>query len=436
LDESKETGDGCYPRYAGNRCIFFRIVILLVLCSLYVTPTLAQEFPRLRQVSPTEGHLGEELRLVLDGENLSMLEELTNVVISGIQIPFWDYEIIDDQTSAVSIAIPEQTPIGEQEISFIFNNDFPLNALFIVLEPEVSSQGEPQIYGIFPQEGRPGERLRLTLEGENLFSIGDLYGVDINDMGAEIVDYNRASNQVIEVLVRIPEDTPSGEGYIALDFENGEFEDYFVVFEPEAFPTEEPGVSPPEGPGQPALRALFPTEGSVESDLRLRLEGENLSQLSDLQAVRINGMDIDILDYQILSDQTIETILWIPAEIPTGSGLISFEFDNSDFRSPFSVVSPARFPIEVLIGVIAVIGILGLAGRRILRRPPAPEKRPSPETPTLPPQFQFIPHMDAGAQRIEIAGPSIKADIDIRLITITDLGNQYVEVEQDSLIAE
>ena len=433
MDETNKARGDFYLRYAGNSSLFFRIAVLLALCFVVVNPALAQEFPRLRQVSPAEGHLGEELRLVLDGENLFMLEELTNVVIGEIQIPFWDYEIIDDQTSAVSIAIPEQTPAGETEITFVFNNDFPLDALFTVLEPEDFGQASPQIYGVFPQEGRLGDQLHLTIEGENLSSIGDFYGADINDMGVEIVDYNLASDQVIEVLVRIPEDTPSGEGYIALYFENGGFEDYFIVFEPEAFPTEEPGGPPSGGL---AFRTLFPTEGHVESDLTLRLDGENLSQLGDLRAVRINGVDIDILDYQILSDQTIETSLWIPAEIPTGGGLISFEFDNSNYRSPFTVIPPGRFPIEVIVGVIVVIGILGWTGRRILRRPPAPEKRPTPETPTLPPEFHFIPHLDPGSQSIEIAGPSIKADIDFRLISTADPGIQYVEAAQDSLIAE
>lgn len=432
----KTAGDG-YPKYFGRRLFFSRIALLIILFVLNVKPALAQEMPVLYGVSPPEGHLGEELRLLLDGDGFFQLEALVSVNISGVRIPFSNYAIIDNQTIEVFLRIPEQTPTGEQEISFIFENEFGLDAPFVVLEPAGPSRESPMLYGVSPQEGRPGEQLPITLDGEGLLQLGDPQAVVINGMDASLLDYNLASDQGIEVFVRIPEDAPPGEGDISFFFENGDLNAYFVVVQPGAPPPEGPPAPPREGLGLPSFRGVFPQEGPVESELRLRLDGENLSQLGALQAVNINGVDIPILDYQIQSDQAVETLVQVPADIPAGDGQISFFFDNSAFEAPFTIraaIPPPRIPIEVIVGVAVVAGVIGFIGRGLFRRPRSPAKSP-PQAPA-PPEFHFKSHMDPGSQTIETTGPSINADIDIRLITTLDHGVQYVEVAQDSLTAE
>jgi hypothetical protein len=431
----KTTGDNC-PKYWGRGLLFSRIAFFLIFCVLNFKPALAQEMPVLYGISPPEGHLGEELRLLLDGDGFFQLEVLVSVNISGVQIPFSNYAIIDDQTIEVFLRIPEQTPTGEQKISFTFDNEFGLEALFVVLEPSGSGQESPLLYGVSPQEGHPGEQLPITLDGEGLLQLGDPQAVVINGMDAALLDYNLASDQVIEVFVRIPKDAPPGEGDISFFFENGDLNAYFVVIQPGAPPPEGPPAPPPEGPGPPSFRGVFPREARVESELRLRLDGENLSQLGDLQAVNINGVDIPVLDFQILSDQAIETLVQVPADIPAGDGQISFFFDNSAFEAPFTIrpaIPPPRIPIEVIVGVAVVAGLLGFIGRGLFRKPRPPAKSP-PQAP--PPEFHFKSHMDPGSQTIETTGPSINADIDIRLITTLDYGVQNIEVEQDSLTAE
>jgi hypothetical protein len=424
-----------YPIYFGRGVFFSRIALFLILCLLNFKPVLAQEAPVLYGISPSEGHLGEELRLVLDGNGFSQLDNLTNINISGTPIPFSDYEIIDDQTIMVILQIPEQSSIGEQQIAFIFDNEFRLEAPFVILGAPGPARVQPLLNGVSPQEGRPGEQLPVTLDGGGFSNLGELQAVYINGVDAPLMNYNLASDQAMEVLVRIPEDAPPGEGDITFSFENGDLNAYFNVTEP--------GAPPPEEPGSASIREVSPLEGRAGSELSLRLNGENLSGLGDLQSVDINGRDIPIVNYQMLSDQAVATRLTIPADIPAGVGQIAFFFDNSTFEAPFTLLAVAPPPpdpiivIFIIAGVIGFIGTIGFVGRRLFRRPKPRVKSPPQQQPALAtPQIYFKTHLEPGSQSVETTGPSIKANIEIRLVTKIDYGVQSVEVEHDSLTAE
>lgn len=417
-----------YPSYFRRGVIFSRIGLFFVLCALNLTTALAQEMPVVHGVSPQEGRLGEQIDLVLDGDGFSQLDNLTSINISEVQIPFSSYEIIDNQTITVSLTIPEEAPTGEQQITFIFDNEFRLEAPFAILEPAGSGQEAPFLNGVSPQEGHPGEQLSITLDGGSFSRLGALQAVNISGVDAPLLDYNFASDQAIEALVRIPEDAPPGEGDITFSFENNDLNAYFVVIQPSAPPAEEPASA--------SVQEVNPQEGRAGSELSLRLNGENLSLLGDLQSVDFDGRDIPFANYQVLSDQTVETQLTIPGDIPAGIGQISFFFDNSSFEAPFTLLAATPGPgvsIWTIILVILIVGVIGFIGQRLLRKP-QPQSQKQPQQPTLtPPQIYFKTHLEPGSQRVETSGPSIKADIDIRLVTKIDYGAQSIEVANDHL---
>jgi hypothetical protein len=523
-----------YPSCFNRGVIFSRIGLFFLLCALNFTPALAQETPVLRGVSPQESRLGEQVNLVLEGDGFSQLDNLTSINIGGMQIPFSSYEIIDNQTITVSLRIPEKTPAGRQRINFTFDNELRLEALFTILEPSEPDQGLPLLYGVSPQEGHPGQQLRITLDGEGLSGLGELQAIRISGVDTPLLDYHLNSDQALEALVRIAEDAPPGEGDIAFFFENDNLNAYFVVLEPVGSDQEAPflnGVSPQEGrpgeqlsltldggnfsrlgalqavnisgenaplldynlvsdqaievlirvpenapsgdgditfffennnlnnyfavvqpdappaeePAPASIREVSPQEGRAGSELSLILNGENLSHLGDLQSVDFNGRDIPVLNYQVLSDQRVEIQLSFPADFPASVGQISFFFDNSTFEAPFTLLAATlrpRFPIDPIIaiifivGVIGFIGTIGFIGRRLLRKP-RPQSKNLPQQPALtPPQIYFKTNLEPGSQRVETSGKSIKADIEIRLVTKIDYGSQYIEVEHDSLTAE
>jgi hypothetical protein len=430
----KDRGNS-YPRYFGREVFLHWVVLFFIFCILNFKPAFAQEMPVLHGVSPEEGFIGEGLSLVLDGDGFSQLHNLTNINISAVQIPFSNYEIIDNQTITVSLRIPEQCPTGKQQISFIFDNGFRLEAPFVILESAEPSQEPPFLNGVSPQEGRPGEQLPITLDGGGFSRLGALQAVNIRGVDAPILDYNLTSDETIEVLVGVPDDTPPGEGNISFSFENGHLDTYFVVTQP--------GAPPPEEPASASIQEISPQEGRAGSELSLRMSGENLSQLGNLQSVDINGRDVPVMNYQILSDQAVETLLTIPADIPTGDGQISIFFDNSTFEAPFTMLAAGQlhgFPSDVIIvailifGVIGFIGTIGFVGRRLFSRQ-KPQTKSSPQQPVpTPPEIYFKTRLEPGSQTIQMT--NIKADIDIRLITTIAYGVQYVEMEQDALIDE
>jgi hypothetical protein len=299
------------------------MVLLLILCVFTCKPALAQEPPVLHGVSPAEGHPGEALQLFLDGDGFLQLGKLVKVSIARVQIPFSNYSVDNNQTIQVLLRIPEGIPTGAQKISFLFEDEFGFEAPFTVLGPTETNPQSPLLYGVSPQEGHPGEQIPITLDAQDLSPLGDLQAVHINEVEAQVLDYNLAPGQTPQVLVRVPPEAPLGEGAIDFTFENGDLATYFVVI-----PAEAP---PPEAPVPISFRGISPPEGQVESELWLHLEGENLAQLGGLQAVQIDGSDLPVFDYRALSDQAIEVLVQIPADAPTGDGQMAFFFDN--FRS-------------------------------------------------------------------------------------------------------
>lgn len=120
--------------------------LAILVLALSTSTAIAQEIPTLFGVIPQEGQAGSEVRLTLDGTGFQALEGLDGVFISGVEVPVLGYDIASNERIEVLIFIPEETPIGETEISFLFGN-FALDAFFIVVGPgaEPLQPGPPEV---------------------------------------------------------------------------------------------------------------------------------------------------------------------------------------------------------------------------------------------------------------------------------------------------
>ena len=83
--------------------------------------------------------------------------------------------------------------------------------------------------------------IELFLEGENLFGVGGLIGVNLSGMDIPVLDYAIESDDAIVMRVYLPEDAPRGEQVITIFFENAGLEESFFVSVPPGFPIP-PGV--------------------------------------------------------------------------------------------------------------------------------------------------------------------------------------------------
>ena len=225
-----------------------RVVLLTSLVLVLGTPRVAaaQEAPQLFGVSPQEGQVGSEVRLTLDGTGFFVLDGLEAAFVNDLEIPILDYTIVSNESIEALIFIPPETPIGETEISFLSGN-FRLDAYFVVIEPS-KEPTQPVIAEVFPREGQAGSEVELRLNGEGFFELGEIGGVGINGLDAPVLDYGVESNETMFIRVRIPEETPTGDGEIDIFFGTAEYSGPFFVAEPGPGVEPEPG-RPEEVPG-------------------------------------------------------------------------------------------------------------------------------------------------------------------------------------------
>ena len=236
-------------------------------------------------------------------------------------------------------------------------------------QPPTSRLSSPELYGISPQSGRAGSILRLTLEGEGFSGIGWLSGVVIGGVEMQVLSWNIISDQVIEIAILIPEDTPTGDSEISFYFENFDFHAYFFVEPLEIEPTEPSNIEP--------------------------MEPQNIA----------------------------------PTEPP-----ITTYNDPTEPSSP-----PPIFPALILvIGPILLLGIAGLVVWRLTQpgKPAKSPKRAPPKTAQPPPNVRFVAEKDPGTQAIEPANKSIKFATDLYFKLELDRGVQQIQLKGNRLVGD
>ena len=221
---------------------------------------------------------------------------------------------------------------------------------------------------------------------------------------------------------------------------------------------------PPEPPQvQVHLRAVEPSKGHPGQELELTLIGNSFpADCVRCQAqVMIGG--IEVQDVRVETNERILVQVKIPEDAPPGPRTVEVhvfleerELASSQLAAGFVVLEPVRAitpiiqgpgplqpppPTGILIYLVAiavlavfVVAIAGLAGGSLFRgRQDMPVERPS-EKPAPPPaEMHFEVGMDPGRQSIETPGQDFKIDVEIRLVTSIDYGEQSVEVEGGSI---
>lgn len=320
------------------------------------------------------------------------------------------------------------------------------------------AQSQVRLDAVEPPEGQPGQQLELTLLGAGFGGAGEVQVLigELEVMGAEVLSDDR-----VLARVYIPEIAPPGPRpveVVAVFGENEEFRDGlevgFWVQEPDRPPpgTEPPPEQPPQPPPQAPqlqaqvnLRAVEPPEGHPGQELELTLSGNGFPvDCVRCQAqVVIGGFDVQ--DVRVETNERIVARVRIPEDAPPGPRAVEVhvflearELALAQLAGGFVVLQgPEPPPPPTWIGfliLIFVVAMAGLAGRRLFRwRQEMPRERPT-EKPAPPPaEMHFEVGMDPGRQSIETPGQGLKIDIDIRLVTSIDYGEQSVEVEGGSI---
>jgi hypothetical protein len=217
------------------------------------------------------------------------------------------------------------------------------------------------------------------------------------------------------ITIHLPRDLPIGETSITFVFENGRFEENFFVR------GEGPGSMEP---AMPILRGIDPREGKADTEVELALRGENLSQLGNLIQVNLAGIDLQVLDQRVVSNETILIRVYLPRDAPRGKQTLAFLFENGRFEESF-FVNASSFPITAVIAAIVVVaGGSFVLGRRLFRK-----RRPG-----ISSKLDFIVRVDYGIQSVEPAKPSPKVGVDLRFEIETDEGEQRVELDGNSIV--
>ncbi len=274
----------------------------------------------------------------------------------------------------------------------------PLN-----IEPVFAQQsGGPHMQGpvllrLSPQEGLVDTDVRLSLEGDGFSRLGNLVGLTLGGMQVPILEYIPQSDASMVITTHLPRELPIGETRITFIFENGRLEETFFVRGAEQGPA---------GPGAPLLRGFEPREGRAGTQVEFSLMGQDLPALGNLLRVNLAGLDLPVLDRTVVSNETMRIRVSLPRNTPRGRQPIVFFFENTRLEDSFVVNAPP-FPIAIVIVVlVAAAGFSVVLGQRLFRK-----RRPA----RVEARLDFIVSMDPGIQRVEMAKPSSKRDVEVKV---------------------
>jgi hypothetical protein len=289
---------------------------------------------------------------------------------------------------------------------------------------------------VAPNQASPGQEIRLELHGAGFDNLEDLTAVRLSGVELEILDYNPLSDQLIEMMVFVPEQTPLGETEIRFIFEQIALDAFFIVTEPG-------GPGEPGGPREPGvIYEIAPLQGQVDSDMELSIRGDRLPELGELGGVTIAKMDVPFWDYQVESEGSATVQVYLPPELPRGTASIALFYGNYSFDGRFTVneagevVEPPGNDFSTLfiifIGIAVVTGVVVVVRIARGRKPPTEEPEDKPERPQA--KIEFKVEVDPGRQSMQSKRPSESLEINLRFEVETDPGVQSIEAKQTPLI--
>ncbi|MEJ2513509.1 MAG: hypothetical protein P8Y72_18160 [Anaerolineales bacterium] len=389
----------------------------------YVEPS-PEPTPIMYGYSPNEWPADSDIEFTLEGENLFQLGNLNRVEIAGMEVPFDDGGQPSNQEAVVVAYLPPELPVGETKIVFYYDN-FVYEDVFFVIEGEAP---RPYIGGISPIEGQMDSEVEIVLEGENLYELGTLNGVEIAGRRVEVLDNWEESNQMAVVRVYLPGDLPEGMHGIVFYYENYGYEASFLVRPPIGGETET------------VFYGLSPREGDVDTDFDLYLDGENLYELGDLEGVSVGGVDLEVWDYDFQSNQRLWVYVYMPEETPRNSQRITF-FENGEHSDSFVVNGPTGgIPPEILIFIIGGVVVLGGMGvtsvvliRRAIKKTKIEREDRQPDKGL---NIKVKYKKDVGRQDVHPDRSSLTLDIDLEFEVKSDPGEQNIYTEGHHLIAD
>jgi hypothetical protein len=390
----------------------------------YVEPS-PEPTPIMYGYSPNEWPADSDIEFNLEGDNLFQLGNLNRVEIAGMEVPFEDGGQPSNQEAVVGAYLPPELPLGETKIVFYYDN-YVYEDGFFVVEGEAP---RPYIGGISPIEGQMDSEVEIVLEGENLYELGTLNGVEIAGRRVEVLDNWEESNQMAVVRVYLPGDLPEGMHGIVFYYENYGYEASFLVRPPIGGETET------------VFYGLSPREGDVDTDFDLYLDGENLYELGDLEGVSVGGVDLEVWDYDFQSNQRLWVYVYMPEETPRNSQRITFYFENGEHSDSFVVNGPTGgIPPEILILIIGGVVVLGGMGvtsvvliRRAIKKTKIEREDRQPDK-RLNIKVEY--KKDVGRQDVHPDRSSLTLDIDLEFEVKSDPGEQNIYTEGHHLIAD
>ena len=379
--------------------------------------------PIINAFFPNQSTVDTELEFILEGENLSGLGELQRVEIAGRDVPIRYSGTDSNEVAYVGVYLPPDLPGGDTGIVFIYENYGFEDAFFIV------RAGEPVIRRVSPREAEANTEIEFILEGENLFELGELERVEIAGRDVPVQYSGVDSNELAYVGVFVPPEMPAGSTGMVFFYENYAAE----------FPVNINRVDDGGDEGRQAiLRDLSPREGEIDSEFDLYLEGENFYELGELVGVSIDGVDLEVLEYDVESEEDIWVYVYMPYETPLGQQRITFYFENGEFRQPFTVSEPdGEIPIEILIGGgVLVLGGMGVTSAVLIRRAINKNKQTKDQSKKPLPDYRFEVQEDPGVQTVRPERSSLTLDWDLTFEVEGDPGEQNIAASGNQLIAD
>lgn len=316
------------------------------------TPQRAQAPPVITSFSPTQGNRGQNVLLVINGNNLRSNPTLEFNPAGGIEVK--SVQTINAQLVRAQITIANDAAAGPRQLSLKWGNTTAsAPSPFVVVAPSATLMGQPQqpnpsIQSYSPTQGAQGDTVALSITGQN-FPAGATMEFT-PPTGIQVQSVNVVSATQVQAQVQIDAGAPTGTRRLTLRWGQT------VAVAPSLFRIVAAALQPP------VIRNFSPTQGTQGHTVSLTINGARFPAAGGAQVEFAPPAGIQVVGVNALSPSQVQAQIQIDAAAPTGARQLSLRWGNVTASAPgvFTVTAkaPAIVPMPDVPTVFSKVEVL------------------------------------------------------------------------------
>lgn len=297
-------------------------------------PQRAQAPPVITSFSPTQGNRGQNVLLVINGNNLRSNPALEFNPPGGIEVK--GVQTINAQLVRAQVAITNDAAAGPRQFSLRWGNTTAAApSPFVVVAPSATLMGQPQqpnpsIQSYSPTQGAQGDTVALSITGQNFPAGATLEFTP--PTGIQVQSVNVVSATQVQAQIQIDAGAPTGTRRLTLRWGQT------VAAAPSLFRIVAAAAQPP------AIRNFSPTQGTQGQAVSLTINGSRFPAAVGAQLEFSPSAGIQVVSVTTLSPSQVQAQIQIDVSAPAGARQLSLRWGNVTANAPGTFTIMAKPP--------------------------------------------------------------------------------------------